>query len=82
MKVNAQHRNWEKHIPNVLFSLRNRKNAATGYSPAIVLLGRTLSRPGELKEKEDAPIIPRNIVQEKVRVNQLAYKKQTMKIPD
>ncbi|KAL7304189.1 hypothetical protein TKK_0003386 [Trichogramma kaykai] len=41
------HVEWDLQIPKILFQLRNRKNAATGKSPAELLLGRDLLLPGE-----------------------------------
>uniref|UniRef100_A0ABD2VXU9 Integrase catalytic domain-containing protein n=1 Tax=Trichogramma kaykai TaxID=54128 RepID=A0ABD2VXU9_9HYME len=43
------HVEWDLQIPKILFQLRNRKNAATGKSPAELLLGRDLLLPGEWK---------------------------------
>ncbi|CAB0039647.1 unnamed protein product [Trichogramma brassicae] len=43
------HTEWDKHLPKILFQLRCRKNAATGKTPAEVLLGRELLLPGEWK---------------------------------
>ncbi|KAJ8939156.1 hypothetical protein NQ318_022822 [Aromia moschata] len=39
-------RRWDQHLPEVLFALRTRENAATGTSPSRLLLGRQLARPG------------------------------------
>lgn len=43
------HQNWEKSVPQILFNLRCRKNAATGKTPSETLFGETLLRPGEWK---------------------------------
>lgn len=41
------HRDWDLHLPKVLFRIRTRANAATGFTPSGMLLGTTLRRPGE-----------------------------------
>ncbi|XP_023312402.1 uncharacterized protein K02A2.6-like [Anoplophora glabripennis] len=38
---------WDAAFNQALFTLRNRKNSATGMSPSTVLLGAQLVRPGE-----------------------------------
>uniref|UniRef100_A0ABD2WRQ5 Integrase catalytic domain-containing protein n=1 Tax=Trichogramma kaykai TaxID=54128 RepID=A0ABD2WRQ5_9HYME len=43
------HNEWDEHLPKILFQLRNRRNAATGKTPAEILLGRELLLPGEWK---------------------------------
>ncbi|CAB0037208.1 unnamed protein product [Trichogramma brassicae] len=45
------HDTWDEdeELPQIMFQLRNRQNAATGQSPAFALLGRNLLRPGEWK---------------------------------
>ena len=40
------HTKWDLHLPNILYQLRSRRNAATGYTPAQLLLGPNLERPG------------------------------------
>ena len=40
-------REWDLHLPAILFGLRRRENRNTGQTPSYMLLGRTLSRPGE-----------------------------------
>lgn len=40
--------NWDRYLALVLFALRTRQNAATGYTPSELLLGYNLPRPGEL----------------------------------
>lgn len=44
---------WAQELPTALFHTRSRRNAATGLSPAAVLLGRELPRPGEWKLNTD-----------------------------
>ena len=41
-----KHKDWDLQLPK-LFSLRTRRNAATGYTPSQTLLGQNLQRPGE-----------------------------------
>ena len=43
----TSHRHWDKKIPEILFNLRSRRNAATGLTPSQVLFGRTIKRRGE-----------------------------------
>ena len=40
-------RTWDTQLPELLFGLRRRRNAATGNSPSYQLLGRDLKLPGE-----------------------------------
>lgn len=54
---------WDKYLPDLLFGLRRRKNAATGVSPSHLLMGRTILRPGEWEQQTDAenePLAPEN----------------------
>ena len=44
---NRSQREWDTHLPSILFTLRRRVNVNTGQSPSYTLLGRTLPRPGE-----------------------------------
>jgi hypothetical protein len=48
-------RNWDKYIPDILFTTRRRKNDATGQSPSELLLGRDLARPGEARTRRLVP---------------------------
>ena len=41
-----EHRKWDLYLPTILFQLRSRHNATTGYTPAQLLLGHDLQRPG------------------------------------
>lgn len=43
---NRRPETWDEHLPNVLFSLRRRRNAATGKTPSQALLGYTTPAPG------------------------------------
>ncbi|XP_039291203.1 uncharacterized protein LOC120352927 [Nilaparvata lugens] len=47
IRLQEQHQEWENQPPSVLFTLRNRQNTATRYSPSQILFGQTLPRPGE-----------------------------------
>ena len=38
---------WDQHLPSLLFGLRRRRNAATGYTPGYLMMGREIARPGE-----------------------------------
>ena len=38
---------WDEQLPELLFGLRRRRNAATGYTPSYLLMGREILRPGE-----------------------------------
>ena len=44
-------RGWDAYLPQILFTLRRRKNAATGVSPSVALFGKTIQRRGEWKLK-------------------------------
>lgn len=71
------HGDWDKRLPTVLFSLRNRANAATGMTPSELLLGRDLQRPGDWSrphaEQDSQPIEAR---EERARSNQSHYHQQ------
>ena len=40
-------RTWDKYLPELLFGLRRRRNAAIGTTPSNLLLGRNITLPGE-----------------------------------
>ena len=42
-----RHTEWDLQLPRILFHLRTRRNAATGVTPAQVMIGRELMRPGD-----------------------------------
>uniref|UniRef100_A0ABD2XQC3 RNA-directed DNA polymerase n=1 Tax=Trichogramma kaykai TaxID=54128 RepID=A0ABD2XQC3_9HYME len=44
-----QHQQWDLRLPQVLYDLRCRRNAATGQTPAYILFGKELNRPGDWK---------------------------------
>uniref|UniRef100_A0A1Y1LYJ6 RNA-directed DNA polymerase n=1 Tax=Photinus pyralis TaxID=7054 RepID=A0A1Y1LYJ6_PHOPY len=48
---------WDRKLPVILFTLRTRKNAATGTTPSNALLGYELPRPGEWHATQ-APATP------------------------
>ena len=43
----GNHHTWDRNLPEILFGLRRRQNAATGQTPSYLLLGWTLPRPGD-----------------------------------
>ncbi|CAB0035522.1 unnamed protein product, partial [Trichogramma brassicae] len=47
--MGKKHNQWDLKLPSVLYDLRCQKNAATGVTPAHLLLGKELSRPGDWK---------------------------------
>ena len=48
-------RTWDQHLPELLFGLRRRQNAATGDTPSYLLLGKTLPAPGEWRLENTEP---------------------------
>lgn len=53
--LGKEHKKWDQHLPQALFSLRQRVNRITGFSPAELFLGRQLHRAGDwnlVSEKE------------------------------
>jgi transposase len=46
----ATQQRWDQFVPEIVFNMRRRRNAATGQTPAKLLLGRNLARPGETPE--------------------------------
>ncbi|XP_071055161.1 uncharacterized protein [Onthophagus taurus] len=47
--------NWDKHLQTALFDIRSRRNAATKQTPALLLLGYELRKPGEWFAEDPAP---------------------------
>lgn len=43
------HSMWDKYLPSIVYRLRRRRNAATGFTPAQLMLGRELPDPGQWK---------------------------------
>lgn len=71
---------WDVQLPNLLFTLRRRKNAATGSTPGYLLFGREIKRPGELnihpaleQGLEQVPVERR---EEQARRNQQQYQRR------
>jgi hypothetical protein len=50
-----RHTNWDQHVKPVLFCLRRRVNRALGHSPAQMLFGVTIRRPGEWDSQTLSP---------------------------
>jgi hypothetical protein len=65
------HRNWDRYIPDILFTTRRRRNDATGQSPSELLLGRDLARPGEARTRRSAPAATERV--EAARKRQARY---------
>ena len=45
--VNGKHSSWDIKLASILFAIRNRRNEITGFSPAVLVLGRECKRPGD-----------------------------------
>lgn len=74
---NTHHKDWDLYLETVLFGLRTRKNAATGFTPSEVLLGINLKKPGEWRFSESrATTSALNGKIELVRANQEHYQKR------
>lgn len=61
-----RHSGWDLHLPEILFSLRYRRNAATGVSPAWLLFGQNIKLPGawQLQARDPpAPLLKQRICQ-------------------
>ncbi|XP_015608279.1 uncharacterized protein K02A2.6-like [Cephus cinctus] len=74
----SRHRTWDRYIPEILFNLRRRQNAATGRTPAEVLLGKNLQRPGDwrLRNTHDHKEEDRQPYQQEAQVQQQRYQKR------
>lgn len=69
-----KHTAWDLCLPQILYNLRTRSNAATGRSPGRALLGQELKKPGEWKLKEARSTSPtRNMRVLEMRDNQERY---------
>ena len=68
---------WDEQLPGLLFGLRRRRNAATGCTPAHLLMGREILRPGEwaLRPANDAQAahVPFEERENQARENQKQY---------
>lgn len=51
------HRDWDVHLPYVIFALRTAKNATTGFSPAFLTFGRELSNLFDLYSEFDVGLM-------------------------
>ncbi|XP_063217260.1 uncharacterized protein LOC134528021 [Bacillus rossius redtenbacheri] len=77
---------WDVHIPNLLYCLRRRTNAATGYLPAQLVQGQNLALPGECQvfvaategELGEAFRTELSVMREQARQHQEAYIRKTM----
>lgn len=77
------HKEWDAGLPQTLFQMRTRKNAATGMSPAEVLMGRNLLRPGAWRFEESASTIDRAKRIADAKQQQNKYIKQySVQVPD
>lgn len=76
------HTEWARKLPFVLRNLRQRANAATGYTPARALLGQELNQPGDgqLRDPEQPAQAPHHDNREarldEIRQNQLRYQRR------
>ena len=75
-----EHGKWDFYLPAILLQLRSRRNAATCYTPAQLLLRHDLQRPGNWKidgpQDQDQPWEQR-VTQ--VTANQYHYKEKCAK---
>lgn len=72
---------WDTVISQVVYTLHNRANAATGYTPSELLFGTSLPRPGEWKHPEQRNPLPeaRQAAKErqaKARQNQTLFQRK------
>nr|CAD7405830.1 unnamed protein product [Timema cristinae] len=94
LRISKNHREWDLHLPQILFTLRCRRNEATGMTPSQLLYGHTLRRPGEwrfsnidhqdgLKDPRalDDPINSAQQRQEKARIHQKHYQQRYTQEP-
>lgn len=76
-------RTWDKHVHQVMFTLRRRQNAATRESPSKALLGYEISIPGSweiptyVEEREVTNRIPRATIEQRQRNYQQKYAPQS-----
>ena len=78
-------RTWNRHLPNLLFVSRSRKNAATGVTPSHLLFGRTIARPGEWRfrtpqERDEEDDLRRQ--ESEARQRQAEYQARYASAPD
>lgn len=72
---------WATTLPATLFSIRRRRNAATGQSPAELLTGKNLSFPGEWETAEPLRR-PAPDRQDDAREHQRLYIEKTHIVPE
>ncbi|XP_051155402.1 uncharacterized protein LOC127277975 [Leptopilina boulardi] len=65
---------WDQQLPKLLFGLRRRRNAATGVTPAHLVFGREIRRPGEWQLQYGSAPEQQTPVQQREAA---AYKHQT-----
>ncbi|XP_023310281.1 uncharacterized protein LOC111691513 [Anoplophora glabripennis] len=75
--------NWPEKLPNALYALRTRTNAATGTAPATLLFGQNLRRPGDWTMPAEArpPIQPHDERVARARQRQEMYQQQLFPEP-
>jgi hypothetical protein len=64
-------RNWDRYIPDILFTTRWRRNDATGQYPSELLLGHDLARPGDARTRRLVPAAAERV--EAARKRQARY---------
>lgn len=67
---------WDTKLETVLFNLRCRQNAATGYTPARALFGYELRRPGDWRDPNPAVHEPADRRQRRVHANERRYRER------
>ncbi|XP_023311747.1 uncharacterized protein K02A2.6-like [Anoplophora glabripennis] len=74
---------WQEALPEALFALRTRTNAATGASPAMLLFGQNIRRPGDwvIPEAARPPPEPRNERLARARRRQEVYQRNLFPEP-
>ncbi|KAK9694061.1 hypothetical protein QE152_g33799 [Popillia japonica] len=60
--ANEDNARWDETLDAVLFNIRSRRNAATGFSPSMALFGRELRRPGDWREPRREEAVARALV--------------------
>lgn len=49
----SNHRDWDRHIPEIAFAMRTAESVVTGYTPAFLCYGRELRTPWEQPAAKD-----------------------------
>lgn len=73
---------WDEKADMVLFNMRCRQNAATGYSPGKALFGSELRRPGEWRDSTDQRPEPTDQRVRNVHANELRYRERRYAQPN